>query len=171
MSKTIEKAVKRIKQQVRISKAYDMPIVNIDLSKNDENVRKFFEQFKKQDLTSHRPYCIIQAQERENEMKNKFPIIEKAKRQARLCFLGIAIPTEVKNIDGEDIQVEKVLKFNRTALKNIGKRSVAKVDPRVVGCEDKMRFKVGKPGSAERVEALIAQYASLSEDEMSPFED
>lgn len=47
MSKTIEKAVKRIKQQVRISKAYDMPIVNIDLSKNDENVRKFFEQFKK----------------------------------------------------------------------------------------------------------------------------
>ncbi|MFM9151744.1 MAG: hypothetical protein ACKOPU_05690 [Candidatus Planktophila sp.] len=104
-------------------------------------------------------------------MKNKFPIIEKAKRQARLCFLGIAIPTEVKNIDGEDIQVEKVLKFNRTALKNIGKRSVAKVDPRVVGCEDKMRFKVGKPGSAERVEALIAQYASLSEDEMSPFED
>lgn len=104
-------------------------------------------------------------------MKNKFPIIEKAKRQARMCFLGIAIPTEVKDIDGEMIQVEKVVKFNRTALKNIGKRKVAKVDPRMVGGEDKMRFKVGKPGSAERVEALIVQYASLSEDEMSPFED
>jgi hypothetical protein len=84
-------------------------------------------------------------------MKTKFPIIENAKRQARMCFLGIAIPTEVKNIDGEMVQVEKVLKFNRTALKNIGKR------------------KVGKPGSAERVEALIAQYASLAEEEMSPF--
>lgn len=113
----------------------------------------------------------MKKQEREKTMKNKFPIIENAKRQARMCFLGIAIPTEVKDIDGEMVQVEKVIKFNRTALKNIGKRKVAKVDPRIVGGEDKMRFKVGKPGSAERVEALIAQYASLDEDEMSPFED
>jgi hypothetical protein len=104
-------------------------------------------------------------------MKNKFPIIEKAKRQARLCFLGIAIPTEVKNIDGEMVQVEKVIKFNRTALKDIGKKKSGSVDPRFVGGEDKMRFKVGKPGSVERVNALIAQYDSLSEDEMSPFED
>jgi hypothetical protein len=104
-------------------------------------------------------------------MKNKFPIIEKAKRQARLCFLGIALPTAVKSIDGEMVQVEKVIKFNRTALKNIGKRKTESVDPRYVGGEDKMRYKVGKPGSAERVEALIVQYASLAEDEMSPFED
>lgn len=104
-------------------------------------------------------------------MNNKFPIIEKAKRQARMCFLGIAISTEVKDIDGEMIQVEKVLKFNRTALKNIGKAKREKVDPRMVGGEDKMIVKVGNPGSAERVEALIAQYASLAEDEMSPFED
>ena len=104
-------------------------------------------------------------------MKNKFPIIEKAKRQARMCFLGIAIPTVVKSIDGEMVQVEKVIKFNRTALKNMGKVKNESVDPRYVGGEDKMRFKIGKPGSAERVEALIAQYASLSEEEMSPFED
>lgn len=99
----------------------------------------------------------------------KFAIIENAKRQARMCFLGIAIPTEVKNIDGEMVQVEKVLKFNRKALRNIGKRKVEKVDPRMIGCDDTMRFKVGKPGSRERVEALAVQYASLSEDEMSPF--
>jgi hypothetical protein len=104
-------------------------------------------------------------------MKNKFPIIEKAKRQARMCFLGIAIPTAVKSIDGEMVQVEKVIKFNRTALKNMGKVKADSVDPRYVGGEDKMRFKVGKPGSAARVEALIAQYASLAEEEMSPFED
>lgn len=99
----------------------------------------------------------------------KFAIIENAKRQARMCFLGIAIPTEVKNIDGEMVQVEKVLKFNRKALKNIGKRKVEKVDPRMIGGEDTMRFKVGKPGSRERVDALALQYASLAEDEMSPF--
>ena len=102
-------------------------------------------------------------------MKTKFPIIENAKRQARMCFLGIAIPTEVKNIDGEMVQVEKVLKFNRSALKNMGKRKVEKVDPRMIGGDDTMRFKVGKPGSKERVDALALQYASLAEEEMSPF--
>lgn len=98
-----------------------------------------------------------------------FTMIRNAKRQARMCFLGIAIPTEVKNIDGEMVQVEKVLKFNRKALRNIGKRKVEKVDPRMIGSDDTMRFKVGKPGSRERVEALAVQYASLAEDEMSPF--
>ena len=38
-------------------------------------------------------------------MKTKYPMIEAAKVQARMCFLGIAIPTEVKNIDGEMVQV------------------------------------------------------------------
>jgi len=84
-------------------------------------------------------------------MKNKFAIIENAKRQARLCFLGIAIPSEVKNIDGEMIQVEKVFKFNRTALKNIGKAKKEKVNPRVVGGDDNMIVKVGKPCSLERI--------------------
>jgi hypothetical protein len=104
-------------------------------------------------------------------MATKFKIIEDAKRQARMCFLGIAIPTEVKNIDGEMIQVEKVLKFNRTALKNIGKRKVEKADPRMLGCDDSMILKVGKPGSRERVEALRSQYEAIAAhgEEVSPF--
>jgi len=121
-------------------------------------------------------------------MKTKFPIIENAKRQARMIFKGIAIPMLVeipddRIIEDEDafyvygvnggkryVVSEKVLKFNRTALKNIVKRKVTKVDPRIVGGEDTMRFKVGKPGSKERVDALALQYASLADDEMSPFE-
>jgi hypothetical protein len=88
-----------------------------------------------------------------------------------MCFLGIAIPTEVKNIDGEMIQVEKVLKFNRTALKNIGKRKVEKADPRMLGGDDSMILKVGKPGSRERVEALRSQYEAIAAhgEEVSPF--
>lgn len=104
-------------------------------------------------------------------MASKFKIIEDAKRQARMCFLGIAIPTEVKNIDGEMVQVEKVLKFNRKALKNLGKVKAEKVDPRMIGGDDKMIVKVGKPGSRERVEELAKQYSVVTRLEISPFED
>jgi len=106
---------------------------------------------------------------REKKMKTKFPIIQAAKRQARLCFLGMAIPTEVKDIDGEMIQVEKVLKFNRTALKNMGKSKMEKVDPRMIGSEDTMIVPVGKPGSRERVEELTKQYGVVAHLEISPF--
>jgi hypothetical protein len=99
----------------------------------------------------------------------KFAIIENAKRQARMCFLGIAIPCDKKTADGGMIRSEKVLKFNRKALRKIGKKQNESVDSRLIGGEDTMRFKVGKPGSKERVEALALQYASLTEDEMSPF--
>ena len=104
-------------------------------------------------------------------MKTKYPMIEAAKVQARMCFLGIAIPTEVKNIDGEMVQVEKVLKFNRKALRRLGKVRVSKVDPRVVGSEDTMIVPVGKPGSRERVEALLSQYEAIAAcgEEISPF--
>ena len=104
-------------------------------------------------------------------MTTKFPIIENAKRQARMCFLGIAIPTEVKNIDGENIQVEKVLKFNRKALRRLGKKTVEKADPRLIGGDDTMIVKVGKPGSRERVEELRSQYEAIaaSGEEISPF--
>lgn len=102
-------------------------------------------------------------------MATKFKIIEDAKRQARMCFLGIAIPCDKKTADGGTIRSEKVLKFNRKALRNVGKKNSGKVDSRLVGGVDTMRFPVGKPGSKERVEALILQYASLAEDEMSPF--
>jgi hypothetical protein len=114
----------------------------------------------------------MEAQERERkQMKNKFPIIEKAKRQARLCFLGIALPTVVKSIDGEMVQVEKVIKFNRTALKNMGKIKTESVDPRFVGGEDRMIVKVVKPGSRERLEELMKQYSVATRHEISPFED
>lgn len=102
-------------------------------------------------------------------MATKFPIIENAKRQARMCFLGMAIPTEVKNIDGEMIQVEKVLKFNRKALKNLGKVTKEKIDKRYSGGDDTMIVPVGKPGSRERVEELAKQYSVVQRMEISPF--
>lgn len=106
-------------------------------------------------------------------MATKFKIIEDAKRQARMCFLGIAIPHQPSTADGVygPIRSEKVLKFNRTALKNIGKKSKEKVDPRMVGGEDTMIVAVGKPGSPERKAALAEQYAAIlaSGEEVSPF--
>ena len=101
----------------------------------------------------------------------KFAIIENAKKQARLCFSGIAIPCQPTLADGVygPIRSEKVLKFNRKALAKMGKAKVEKADSRYIGGEDTMRFPVGKPGSRERVEALAAQYASLADDETSPF--
>jgi len=104
---------------------------------------------------------------------SKFPIISRAKRQARMIFVGMAIPCQKSLASGEygPIRCEKVLKFNRTALRNIGKRKVEKADPRLVGGEDTMIVKVGKPGSRERVEALRSQYEAIAAcgEEISPF--
>ena len=118
-------------------------------------------------------------------MKTKFPIIENAKRQARMIFKGIAVPMLVeipddKVVDDVDyvygvtdhkryVVSEKVLKFNRTALKNIGKVRKEKADPRYVGGEDTMIVPVGKPGSRERVEELTKQYGAVAHLELSPF--
>lgn len=106
-------------------------------------------------------------------MKNRFPIIENAKRQARMIFVGIAIPHQSSLADGVygPIRSEKVLKFNRTALRNVGKAKVEKADPRYKGGDDLMIVKVGKPGSRDRVEALASQYAAIiaSGEEVSPF--
>ena len=118
-------------------------------------------------------------------MKEKFPIIENAKRQARMIFKGIAVPMLVeipddKVVDDVDyvygvtdhkryVVSEKVLKFNRTALKNIGKVRKEKADPRYVGGEDTMIVPVGKPGSRERVEELAKQYGAVAHLEISPF--
>jgi len=118
-------------------------------------------------------------------MKTKFPIIENAKRQARMIFKGIAVPMLVEISDDritEDtdyvygvtdqkryIVSEKVLKFNRTALKNIGKVRKKKADPRYVGGDDTMIVPVGKPGSHERVEELTKQYGAVAHLEISPF--
>ena len=117
----------------------------------------------------------------------KFEIVEKAKIQARMTFKGIAIPVAVPVADNrviEDVDYvcgvqdhgryvisEKVLKFNRKALRNLGKRKVEKADPRLVGGVDSMIVKVGEPGSRERVDALAAQYAAILAcgEEVSPF--
>lgn len=106
-------------------------------------------------------------------MATKFKIIEDAKRQARMCFLGIAIPYQPSLADGMygPIKSEKVLKFNRKALKKGSKVKVEKADPRYNGGEDTMIVKVGKPGSRDRVEALADQYAAVlaAGEEISPF--
>lgn len=96
-------------------------------------------------------------------------MIRNAEKVARSCFLGIAIPCDKTTADGGTIRSEKVLKFNRKALRKIGKSKISSVDSRFVGGDDNMRFPVGKPGSRERVDALVLQYASLADDEMSPF--
>jgi hypothetical protein len=118
-------------------------------------------------------------------MKTKFPIIENAKRQARMIFKGIAVPMLVeihddKVVDGVDyvygvddqkryVVTEKVLKFNRTALKNIGKTRKEKTDPRYMGGQDTMIVPVGKPGSRERIEELAKQYSVVERLELSAF--
>jgi hypothetical protein len=96
-------------------------------------------------------------------MRQKFPIIENAKRQARMVFVGMAIRHQPSLADGVygPINSEKVLKFNRTALKNMGKVKKEKVDPRYNGGDDTMIIPVGKPGSPERKAALAEQYAAV----------
>jgi len=106
-------------------------------------------------------------------MKTKYAIIENAKRQARMCFLGIAIPHQPSLADGEygPVRSEKILKFNRKTLRNLGKVRQEKTDPRLIGSDDSMIVKVGKPGSKERVAALAEQYAAILAhgEEISPF--
>ena len=118
-------------------------------------------------------------------MATKFPIIENAKRQARMCFKGMAIPVRTPVEDAQFIidvdyvhnvtdhkryvMTEKVLKFNRTALKNIGKARKEKANPRYIGGEDTMIVPVGIPGSRERVEELAKQYSVVEHLEISPF--
>ena len=106
-------------------------------------------------------------------MATKFAIIENAKRQARMCFLGIAIPHQPTVADGVygPIRSEKVLKFNRKALRKGSQSKKEKADPRYKGGDDLMIVKVGKPGSAERKAALAEQYAAILAcgEEVSPF--
>jgi hypothetical protein len=100
-----------------------------------------------------------------------FPIIERAKRQAYLCFVGLAIPCDKSTADGGTIRSEKVLKFNRKSMRESVKKNDERVDPRYSGGEDTMILKVGKPGSDERKAALAEQYAAIlaSGEEVSVF--
>jgi hypothetical protein len=108
-------------------------------------------------------------------MATKFKIIEDAKIQARMCFLGIAIPHQPSLADGiyGPIRSEKILKFNRKALRRKGGSKAEKADPRYKGGDDLMILKVGKPGSPERKAALAEQYAAIlaSGEEVSPFSE
>ena len=114
-------------------------------------------------------------------------IVRDAERKARMVFKGIAIPMVVpvpdsrviEDVDyvygiqdhGRYVVSEKVVKFNRTALRNIGKRKTENADPRFVGGDDTMIIPVGKPGSRERVDALASQYGAImaAGEEISPF--
>jgi len=100
-------------------------------------------------------------------------IIRDAERKARMVFLGIAIPQQPSLADGVygPIKSEKVMKFNRKALRNMGRTKADRVDPRYNGGEDTMIVKVGKPGSYERKVALADQYAAImaAGEELSPF--
>ena len=120
-------------------------------------------------------------------MATKFKIIEDAKRQARTIFKGIALPMLIEIADSQVIEgvdyeygvhdkkryvrTEKIIKFNRSALRNGGVDKVEKVDPRYNGGDDTMIVKVGKPGSHERVEALRSHYEAIDAmgEEVSPF--
>jgi tRNA G37 N-methylase TrmD len=86
----------------------------------------------------------------------QYPILTDAWNQCTLVWKGIE-------------QNGTVHKFNRKELRKIVKANRQSVDKRLVGGNDNMIEKVGKPGSPERVVALAAQYARLSESESSPF--
>ena len=60
-------------------------------------------------------------------------------------------------------------KFNRKAMREIVKSEQAKVDDRYLSSKDNMIDPVGKPGSEERIIALAERYATLTEQEQSPF--
>lgn len=109
---------------------------------------------------------------------SKPQILIDADRVILSCFSGMAVPTLVEipddkvveddsfyvySLDGSKryIVSEKVLKFNRKALKKIGKHKVTKADPRYNGGDDTMIIPVGKPGSRERVEAMRSQYEAV----------
>jgi hypothetical protein len=98
-------------------------------------------------------------------------ILRDADKILQTIFVGIAIPCELSTVDGGTMQGEKTLKFNRKALRNIGKRSTVKVDSRLKGSDDGMIDPVGKPGSSERINALEVRYAAIVADgsEVSPF--
>lgn len=98
-------------------------------------------------------------------------IIRRAEKVFRNCCLGLAVPCDKSTVDGRTIRSEKIYKFNKKALRNIGKTKADKMDSRYKGGDDTMIVKVGKPGSPERKAALAEQYAAIlaSGEEVSVF--
>jgi hypothetical protein len=114
--------------------------------------------------------------------------IKNLRRAAVEMFVGIAIPEFVEVAEKDMVsdepyicdvasrkqgfRGEKVLKFNRRALRKIAKSQRVKRQIRMnVSADDKMVNPVGKPGSEERKAAFIEQYAELAKTETSVFAD
>ncbi len=47
MNKTMQNAVRRVKNEANRKIAYSLPVVNKDMVQNDKDVKKFFESLKK----------------------------------------------------------------------------------------------------------------------------
>ena len=90
------------------------------------------------------------------QLMRKYPILSAAWDECSMIWKGVE-------------QNGTVHKFNRKAMRKIVKDEQAKVDDRLIGGNDHMINPVGKPGSNERLLALAVQYATLTEQEQSPF--
>ena len=90
------------------------------------------------------------------QLMRKYPILSAAWDECSMIWKGVE-------------QDGTIHKFNRKAMRKIVKDEQAKVDDRLIGGNDHMINPVGKPGSNERLLALAVQYATLTEQEQSPF--
>jgi len=90
------------------------------------------------------------------QLMRQYPILSAAWDECSMIWKGVE-------------QDGTVHKFNRKTMRKIVKSEQAKVDDRLIGGNDHMINPVGKPGSNERLLALSEQYATLTEQEQSPF--
>ena len=90
------------------------------------------------------------------QLMRQYPILSAAWDECSMIWKGVE-------------QDGTVHKFNRKAMRKIVKDEQAKVDDRLIGGNDHMINPVGKPGSNERLLALAERYATLTEQEQSPF--
>ena len=90
------------------------------------------------------------------QLMRQYPILSAAWDECSMIWKGVE-------------QDGTIHKFNRKAMRKIVKDEQAKVDDRYIGGNDNMIDPVGKPGSNERLLALAVQYATLTEQEQSPF--
>ena len=90
------------------------------------------------------------------QLMRQYPILSAAWDECSMIWKGVE-------------QDGTVHKFNRKTMRKIVKSEQAKVDDRLIGGNDHMINPVGRPGSNERLLALAEQYATLTEQEQSPF--
>ena len=90
------------------------------------------------------------------QLMRQYPILSAAWDECSMIWKGVE-------------QDGTVHKFNRKAMRKIVKSEQAKVNDRYLSSNDNMINPVGKPGSNERLLALSEQYATLTEQEQSPF--